>query len=393
MGAWQKVRHFIFLILHLMKLNKLSSLLAVLFVSCCLIACSSDDPENDNSNDNFDRSLMLMNWADNIILPSYQNFSNETNALKVASENFIAETTLENLNTLRQEWEDAYLSWQTIGMFEIGPAQNVALRSFLNTYPTNVSSIDNLIEIQNYNLADINFNDTQGFPALDYLLYGIAENDADILNLFDNDFNGDKYRQYLGDVVNRIDFLANEVLDGWQNGYRDVFVQNSGSSANSSTNRMANLFMEYYEVRLRNGKIGFPAGVFSGGNPDPSKVEGLYRRNLSKSLCLEALNAHQDFFNGNTIDGTANGESFAQYLNFLNTMKEGENLSTLINTQYNDSKNVINNLDDNFYNQINTNITQMLEAFESLQDNVVYLKSDMFSALSIALEFDSGDGD
>jgi len=198
-----------------MKLNKFFPILVLLVVSSCLIACSSDDPENDNSTDNFDRSLMLMNWADNIIIPSYQNFSNETNALKVASDNFISETTEENFNTLRQEWEDAYLSFQTIAMYEIGPAQNVELRSFLNTYPTNVSIIDNFIESQNYNLADINFNDAQGLPALDYLLYGTADNDADILNLFDNDFNGEKYRQYLGDLVNRIDTLANQVLDGW----------------------------------------------------------------------------------------------------------------------------------------------------------------------------------
>jgi len=376
-----------------MKTTNYLSLFVVLILSFCLMACSSDDPENTNTSDNFDRSLMLMNWADNIIFPSYQNFSNETDALKTASDAFIAETTLENLNTLRQQWENAYLSWQTVAMYEIGPAQNVALRSFLNTYPSNISNIDALIDNQNYNLADINFNDEQGFPALDYLLYGIADNDAEILNLFDNDFNGDKYRQYLSDVVNRIDNLANQVLDGWQNEYRDVFVENSGSSANSSTNRMANLFMEYYEVRLRNGKIGFPAGVFSGGNPEPSNVEALYSRDLSKSLCLKALETHQNFFNGSAVNSSSSAESFAQYLDFLNTMKEGENLSTLINTQYNETRSVINNLDDNFYNQINTNNTQMLEAFESLQDNVVYLKSDMFSALSIALEFDSGDGD
>lgn len=376
-----------------MKLNKFFPLLVVVIVSCCLVGCSSDDPENSNNTDNFDRSLMLVNWADNIIIPSYQNFSDETNALKEASDIFIAETTLENLNILRQEWEDAYLSWQTIAMYEIGPAQDVAMRSFLNTYPTNVGNVDNLIESQNYNLADINFNDEQGFPALDYLLYGTADSDTEILNLFDNDFNGDKYRQYLGDVVNRIDGIANQVLEGWQNGYKDVFVENSGSSANSSTNKMANLFMQFYEVRLRNGKIGIPAGVMSGGNPEPSKVEALYRRDFSKGLCLEALKAHQNFFNGKAFSSDSTAESFASYLDFLNTIKEGEDLTTLINTQYETTTTVINNLDDSFYNQINTNNTQMLEAFESLQDNVVYLKSDMFSALSIALEFDSGDGD
>jgi predicted lipoprotein len=377
-----------------MKMKKIFIPLVLLIFGCIIMACSSDESNNSNNNvDNFDRSLMLMNWADNIIVPAYQNFSDETNAIKLASDAFIVETTLENLNTLRQKWEDAYLSWQTVAMYEIGPAQNVGLRSFLNTFPSNVSNIDDLIDNQNYNFADTNFNDEQGFPALDYLLYGIAEDDTVILNLFDNDFNGDKNRKYLSDVVNRIDNLANQVLEGWQNGYRDVFMQNSGSSANSSTNRMANLFMEFYEVRLRNGKIGFPAGVFSGGNSEPSNVEALYKRNLSKRLCLKALEAHQNFFNGDAVNSNSSDVSFASYLDFLNTIKEGEDLTTLINNQYETTKNVINSLNDNFYEQISTNNTQMLEAFESLQDNVIYLKSDMFSALSIALEFSSGDGD
>jgi hypothetical protein len=152
-------------------------------------------------------------------------------------------------------------------------------------------------------------------------------------------------------------------------------------------------FMEFYEVRLRNGKIGFPAGVFSGGNSEPSNVEALYKRNLSKRLCLKALEAHQNFFNGDAVNSNSSDVSFASYLDFLNTIKEGEDLTTLINNQYETTKNVINSLNDNFYEQISTNNTQMLEAFESLQDNVIYLKSDMFSALSISLEFSSGDGD
>ena len=50
-------------------------------------------------------------------------------------------------------------------------------------------------------------------------------------------------------------------------------------------------------------------------------------------------------------------------------------------------------IDANFYEQINTNNMQMLEAFEALQDNVVLLKSDMMSALSINIAFESNDGD
>ncbi len=372
-------------------MKNLKYLLVVSIVMFLLVGCNSDDSGNgDNLTNNFDREQMLANWADHLIIPSYQNFVSKTNTLQDANTTFINETNLENLTNLRTAWEDAYIAWQKIEMYDIGPARDIVLRSFLNTYPTNTVNVNSLIESQNYNLADPNLNDEQGFPALDYLLFGIAENDAEFVDLF---ANGNNHRQFLTDVVNSIHSRGEQVLDDWQNGYRDVFVQNSGSSANSSTNRMANVFMEYYEVRLRNGKIGFPAGVYSGGEPQPDRVEALYNRELSKTLALEALEAHQNFFNGTAFNDGNSGESFADYLDYLNAIKNGEDLTVLINNQYVESIASINELDGNFFNQINTNNNGMLEAFESLQDNVVFLKSDMFSALSIALEFDSGDGD
>lgn len=378
-----------------MKINKFIISFIILVFCNTFVACSDDDSSADNndSSNSFDRSLMLVNWADNIIIPSYENFSTETNALKEASDAFLTDQSMNNLTTLREEWEDAYMSWQNVELFNIGPAQDAVMRSFINTYPTNTANIESFIENANYNLLDPNLNDEQGFPALDYLLYGAAENDTQILDLYTSAPNAGNRRQYLEDVVNRINTLSNEVLEVWKTSYRNIFVENSGSSANSSTNRIANVFMEFYEVRLRNGKIGFPAGVYSGGDPQPELVEALYKKDLSGRLSIEALRAHQDFFNGTATNTNSSAESFADYLDFLNTMKEGESLSTLINEQYQMSESLISALNPNFFEQINTDNTSMLEAFESLQDNVVYLKSDMFSALSIALEFDSGDGD
>lgn len=380
-----------------MKFHKLIIPFIMLVMASTFVSCSDDESSNDDNGNGdlnaFDRSLMLVNWADNIIIPSYENFSAESDDLKEATDIFLADRSMENLTNLRNKWENAYLSWQNVEMYNIGPAQDSFMRSFINTYPTNTSNIDDFIENQNYNLLDPNLNDEQGFPAIDYLLYGIAETDNEILNLYDSAPNAENHRQYLEDVVNRINSLANEVLEDWQTDYRDIFVENSGSSANSSTNRMANVFMEFYEVRLRNGKIGFPAGVYSSGDPQPTRVEAFYKQDLSGQLCLEALRAHQDFFNGNAANVETSAESFADYLDFLNTIKEGENLSELINENYQVSQAAINALNTNFFEQINTDNTNMLQAFESLQANVVHLKSDMFSALSIALEFDSGDGD
>jgi predicted lipoprotein len=376
-----------------MNFKNLFYALSIFLVLTSFYACGGEDTSSDTQGDDFDHTAMLTHWADNIIIPSYQNFNTETQALKNSSDNFIAEPTTEHLNSLRNAWEDAYIAWQRVAMFEIGPADDVFMRPFLNIYPTNSSSIDNLIMSGEYDLTNPNLTDEQGFPALDYLLYGMAESEAEIVQLFTGT-NATQYKNYLESLVNRINSLANQVLSSWQTSYRDIFIANTGTSANSSINRMANAYLEYYERFFRNGKIGFPAGIFSDQNTtNPEIVEAFYRKNLSKTLCLTALDALSDFFNGISANGNPNGSSFKAYLDYLNTIKDGANLSDLINDQFLISETVINGLNDSFYEQINSDNAAMLTAFETLQDKVVLLKSDMFSALSLTVEFQSGDGD
>ena len=77
-----------------------------------------------------------------------------------------------------------------------------------------------------------------------------------------------------------------------------MFIEDAGSSASSSVNRMVNDYLFYYERFLRSGKIGIPAGVFS-GSPLANNVEALYTvttPTLSKSLYLNSLSSFKDFF-------------------------------------------------------------------------------------------------
>jgi len=233
-----------------MKLFKLFYVLIALVTIGFISSCTKDDDKDTTKTDTFNREVMLTSWADNIIIPSYQAFNADMNDLKEAADAFETAPNVVNLEALRRSWETAYVTWQNVSMFNIGPAETSFFRSFLNTYPTSTATINTNISTGAYNLQDINLNDAQGFPALDYLLFGLA-----------------------------------------------------------------------------------------------------------------------------------------------NTVKNGEDVSALINTQFNASRTAINSLNDSFSNQINTDNNAMLSAFEALQSNVVLLKSDMFSALSIAVEFNSGDGD
>lgn len=361
--------------------------LGLVIVSILLWGCSNSDNDPDGVEDTFDRAAMLANWADNIIIPAYQAYVSALGDLKTASDNFIATTDETNLATLRAEWIEAYTAWQYVSMFEIGPAEAVTLRNFTNIYPADVQGIDDNIAQGGYNLTLPSTNDEQGFPALDYLINGLFDADANIVAAFSTD-----HETYLDDVISRLVELSTGVLNEWTSTYRSSFVNNSGSTATSAVNKMVNDYMFYYEKSLRAGKVGIPAGVFS-SSPLNDRVEAFHHGEVSKALLLAALNATQDFFNGKHFGASATGESLNSYLDFLNTIREGEDLAGLINGQFNAARNAINSLSNNLSDQVTSNNSMMLQAYDQLQMNVVLMKVDMFQALNIQVDFVDADGD
>jgi predicted lipoprotein len=272
-----------------------------------LIACDSDsetETTSTNIDDNFNRELLLENWADNIIVPSYQNLVSSLDLLHTATDEFIQTPDQSNLTILRTAWSEAYIAWQSVEMFEIGKAEEITLRNYMNVFPLDEVSMQASLLAGNYDLSLVNRQDEQGFSALDFLLYGLANTDDGILSHYTDTENGSNYKTYLSDVVVRMKDLSTSVLDDWNNSFRDTFVANNGSSATASVNSMVNDYMFYYEKYLRAGKIGIPAGVFS-GSPLIEKVEARFRADLSKTLFMSALEASQNFFNGVHFNGQA----------------------------------------------------------------------------------------
>ncbi len=353
-----------------------------------IVACSTENEPKANT-DNFDRQAMLVNWADNIIIPAYDNYVGKLTGLMNAKNDFIANRTLSNLEALKTAWLEAYIAWQSVSMFEIGKAEELSLRDFTNVFPTSKTAIEENVNSGTYDLTLPSSRNQQGFPALDYLLHGTAENQDMILERFETEAN---LRNYLNDLINRLAELSTAVLQDWESGYRDEFVNNDGSTASSSVNKLVNDYMFYYERALRAGKIGIPAGVFS-NTPLSDRVEAFYRRDVSKTLFMASLNATIDFFNGQYYNGNGQGESLKSYLDFLNSITDGSHLSGLINDQFAKSKAKAENLGENFYTEVENNNAQMLQTYDELQANTILLKVDMFQALNIRVDYVDADGD
>lgn len=360
----------------------------LLLLSITIYACSSTEEISPTVTDNFDRSVMLTHIADNIIIPSFNDFSVKMTTLKSDGEAFTAAPNVTTLATLRSSWLAAYKEWQHIEMFNIGLAEELNYKFYMNIFPLTASDVESNITNGSYDLNSPNNHDAQGFPALDYLLYGIADSDAKILEKYTSDVHSEGYKKYVSDVLNQMNTLTEQVVSDWAT-YRNEFTNSTANTVTSALNKFLNDYIEFYERNLRANKFGIPAGVFS-ENPLPEKVEAFYRKDISKELALEALAAFQDLFVG-TYKGnsTANRSSFQQYLEAL----DKADLVTSITNQLNIARTEIESLNSSFYEQVNTDNTKMTKAYDELQKLVVLIKVDMASALNISIVFVDSDGD
>ncbi|WP_289022925.1 imelysin family protein [uncultured Salegentibacter sp.] len=370
-------------------MTKISKFLLIAMLAFA-VACSTDDGEGGDStgSDNFDRGKMLANWADNIIVPSFVAFQDETQKLEDIAKAFAETPNLAVLKTLRAQYKVAYQEFQTVEMFQIGKAEELGYRNFLNTYPTKTENIESKIASGSYNLELPSSYAEQGFPALDYLLYsyGTAEETLEALTANPESIN------YILSVAEHINTLTAEVTTSWQGDYRDTFVNNTSSSSTGSVDRFTNDYVMYYEKILRSGKIGYPAGAFT-GSPSPGNVEGLYAGDISKNLYLQALDSFEDFYYGVKVNGGENGPSYSQYLKYMEDKTDSESLTASISDQFSAIRNQSSDLNDNLRLQVETDNSKMLAAHDELQKLVILLKVDMMQTLSISVDYVDSDGD
>jgi len=363
----------------------------ILFLTLLLLilSCDSSDESGDVNVDNFDRGVLLSHLADNIIIPSYQEFSTKMSDLKSAGQTFVTNPDQANLEAFRNSWLQAYKNWQHVEMFDIGKADELLYYFHMNVFPISVTKIEQGIASGNYDLSDSNYHDAQGFPALDYFLHGVAPTDLEILEKYTTSSNATVYKAYITDILNKMSDLTTKVSNDWSNGFRDVFVSSTSNTATSSLNKIVNDYVFYYEKRLRSNKVGIPAGVFS-SNPLPEKVEAFYNQTVSKELVLESLDVFKDVFEGKYKgNASANRSSFQQYLQAL----DRDDISSAIINQLAVAKTQLNALNGNFFEQINQDNKKMTQTYDELQKAVVLLKTDMLQAFSVNLDYEDGDGD
>ena len=367
---------------------------SLIFSFIFLFSCSEDN-STPASSDNYDRKELLSNLVNNIIIPAHQNFNNELQLFESTVNSFDDDRSISNLEMIQDQFIVAYRAWQYIEMFNIGYAEEIYYASKMNIYPANTTRILENINSDNVDLdGNSNQFSAQGFPAIDYLLFGLAENNIQILDIYSIDNNSTF--TYLNLLVSKMIENTDAVIDYWETNSQD-FINSTGNTSSSSLNMLANDFVYYYEKGLRANKIGIPAGVWSGELPQ--NVEAYYKSDISKILAIEGLQACTNFFKGIHFgESQTNGEGLYDYLAYLDDTNYSDS-SMFIGLQddilgsFDNSMIKLEQLNNNFALQIETDNIKMLEAYDAIQQGVVRLKTNMLSILGISVDYYDADGD
>jgi len=369
---------------------KLLFLLAIAFVTVFFVQCKENDPSPDSK---FDKAGMLRNIGENVIIPAYSDLKISVDSLHYISNLFIASTSPENLLHLQQAFQKAYLNFQSVSVFEFGPADLELIRPNFNTFPCDTSEINSKIQAGNFTLSTIADLDVKGFPGLDYLLFGSSHNNQVVISKFTTDVNAEKRKSYLTALIKELKNKADIVNSAWSptgGNYITTFKNNTGTDVGSSLGLLVNQLNFDYET-LKNFKIGIPLGKKSLGTTFPSKVEAFYSQS-SIELAKQHLKAIENLYLGRSKQGS-DGLGLDDYLLHNQSQYNGSSLSDAIKSQLSKAYSKLNLIPDPLSETIINNPGVVDSAYNELQKLVVFFKTDMPSALGVLITYQDNDGD
>jgi len=338
------------------------------------------------------RGDIANNVSNGIIIPAYENLNTQTTNLKasvLAFSNAPSEVTLvEAQSALKSSW----LAWQSAAIYMFGPAESVALRKSLNTYPTDANQIDANIESGDYILSSLANQAAVGFPALDYLLNGIAADNATIADYYNNMERSNNRKLYLNDLATDIQSRVESTLNGWTptgDNYVANFTETDalGIDVGSSMSILVNSIDLHLQRYARDGKVAIPAGVRSAGVPRPKAIEALYG-GYSTELLNESLAAYKKLYIGMDA-GDMDGAGLYDYLVAI----DAKDLADDVLAQFEVTQTAANDLSDPFGDQIISDVDKVINVFVEMQKLVVFFKSDMASLMGISITNQDNDGD
>ena len=351
------------------------TVLIAIFLGILFNSCKKEEEE---PQEEFDKNTMAANMSANIIVPSINEFDNNLSQLESNLMAFKADVSQQNLDLLRNSWKQAYITWQTVKIFDFGPIRNIGMKGAIATYPIDTTDIQNNISSGSYSLSTAANLDAIGLPALDYLLY--RKGALDSLQNNPNCVN------YVEDVINKMLSESNTVKSEWSS-YQSTFNESTGTSSTSAFSYFINEFNRDFEL-AKTAKVGIPLGKQSLDVPLPEYIEARYS-GISLELLEASLIALRKVYNGDSFSGGSAGVGLDDYLVHL----ERSTLDNTIDSNFEEMINKAQSFSLTFEEALDTNVSGLNELYLMLQSQVVYIKTDMTSAFGVLITYQDNDGD
>jgi putative iron-regulated protein len=290
----------------------------VLTSALALISCGDDD----STTDTFDPEI-IPHFADDVVVPTYQQLAARLEALNAASSALAAAPTAERLAAARKAWFDARVPWEQSEGFLFGPVDSFGYDPALDSWPVNRSDLDAVLAGNGAFTPGYvsNLEDTlKGFHTVEYLLFARAPDTGAEKTV--QDFTQREF-DYLKAISLQLKDIGAALANAWTQSvdgrppYRDVFANagQSGNSAypsvNSAAQEMVGGIVNILD-EVANGKIADPYDA-----KDPELVESQFAYN-SLSDFSNNIRSVENAYMGHLPGATAKGRSLADFVKDAN---------------------------------------------------------------------------
>lgn len=348
-----------------------------------LFACK-ENGEN-GKGETFNRSLLLEQSAQNLLLPSFDSFAFASESFQQKLYAFTNNTQQSELIACQDEWLKVLRQFQFVRMYNFGPSEDPLLGDHnenLGTWPIDTALLESRIASADFTMKDFR-RDTRGLGALEYLLF-----EPQALSRFQSNDAANR-KSYLNSLTADLTAWSQKLKNDWLV-YSASYKVDTGKSAGSATSELYNHWLQSYEL-LKNYKVALPAGLQVGQTgAAPHLVESPFAHASIRSIKWQ-VEALESIWYGKARNALS-GIGFDDY---LLTLTGGEALHAEIVAQWISIHNVLDAIaDDTKLSELVLNDPQKAQAlFTELQKMTRFIKGDMSSLLGIAITYSSGDGD
>lgn len=346
----------------------------------------TEDSPNKPNFDGFDRTALLTNIGNQVIMPAFSDLVTQSDSLVKASNQFSNTPNLSNLNSLQNQWKNTTYTMKQCELFKFGAFQDLSLYNNLDFWPVRSADIENLINTQTNiteSLLETKGATVKGFPVIEYLIFNKTYGNDSVLAKFTTSSTAVVRKTYLTALANHAKSNVLTVKSAWETTYLQSYINANSKAIDASINVTVNQMIALVDF-MKSTKIGVPFGK-KDGNIDVTKVEA-YQSGVSWNYLAKNVATLQKTFNG------GNGLGFDDFLNFLNAKYNGGNLSDAINAQFNKIQAEIPTTTTLSESILQDPSTVNL-VFNDLKQLLILIKVDMISSMGLTVTFTDNDGD